>query len=202
MSVIASSVGFSVALPPDWLVLDVAGERIPAQVERLLDEAVRRDEGVRAHRGMIERQIRSVLRNVRSQDLSFCAMLATVIDDVLPMYATITGTLRSHSDAAELSEIAAELQRDSSTTVSRCKAGDRTAVRAQRRTSISDEVIGAPVEAAVWQYFIPSGVRGQVAILTAATPVLALEEHFGELFDAIIGTFSFTPHSESTEVML
>ncbi|MEO6702234.1 MAG: hypothetical protein ABIP57_12160 [Jatrophihabitantaceae bacterium] len=186
---------FTLALPPDWLVLDLAAGRIPAELDRLLDEAVRRDHAVLAHRGMIERQLRSVLRSVRAQDLSFCAVLATVVADILPMYATLTGTLRSGDSTVELAEITADLQRRPDVAVSRFQAGEHSAIRAQRRTAISDQVVGVPIEAAVWQYFIAGPAAGQVAILTGATPVLALAEQFGELFDAIVAGFAFSDGS-------
>jgi hypothetical protein len=189
--VAGTGLDFQLRLPPDWMVLETAGERIPSQLTRLLDRAVERDPGVAAHRGMIEKQLRSVLRTVRSQDLSFCAMLATVVADVLPMYATLTGALRSSAGGNDLTAIATEVQRKPGVSVSRCAAGQLTALRACYRSTVNDESAGRPIEAAVWQYFVPSPEGNRVAVLTGATPVLPLEVQFGELFDAVIETFEF-----------
>lgn len=187
-----SRLDFGLSLPPDWMVLDTEGERIPAQITRLLDEAEQRDSAVAAHRGMIEKQLRAVLRSVRAQDLSFCAMLATVVEDVLPMYATLTGALRGRAGSNDPSAILAELQRKHHGDVRRIPVGEIVGVRAAFRTTVSDEALGQPIEAAVWQYFIPSGQGDRVAVLTASTPMLALEQQFGELFDAIVATFRFS----------
>ena len=157
-----SALEFEVRLPPDWMVLDTEGERIPAQITRLLDEAEQRDPAVQAHRGMIEKQLRAVLRSVRAQDLSFCAMLATVVEDVLPMYATLTGALRSRSGGNDVSSILTELQRKQHSNVRRIPIGELVGVRAAFRTTVSDEAVGQPIEAAVWQYFIPSEPTGQI----------------------------------------
>jgi len=187
-----SALDFSLSLPADWLVLDTEGERIPVQIGQLLDEAEQRDAGVKAHRGMIEKQLRAVLRSVRAQDLSFCAMLATVVEDVLPMYATLTGALRGRSGGNDVTAILAELQRKHHGNVRRIPIGDLVGVRAAFRTTASDESLAKPVEAAVWQYFIPSRQGDRVAVLTGSTPMLMLEQQFGELFDAMVGTFRFT----------
>ncbi len=182
---------FSLSLPPGWMVLETEGERIPVQLARLLDEAVRRDPAVQAHRGMIEKQLRASLRSVQVQDLSFCAMLATVVGDVLPMYATLTGVVRRRAEGNDVTSILSELQRKHHTNVGRVPIGDLTGVRAAFRTTVSEESVGQPVDAAVFQYFIPSGQEDRVAVLTASTPLLVLERQFGDLFDAIIGTFRF-----------
>ena len=190
-----SALDFELRLPPDWMVLETEGERIPVQLARLLDDAEQRDPAVQAHRGMVEKQLRAVLRNVRSQDLSFCAMLATVVEDVLPMYATLTGALRGRSGSNDVASILSELQRKQHGNVKRIPIGELVGVRAAFRTTVSDEAMGQPIEAAVWQYFIPSGNTDggadRVAVLTASTPMLMLEQQFGELFDAIVATFRF-----------
>lgn len=193
-----STLDFAVSLPADWMVLDTEGERIPAQISRLLDQAEQSDPGVRAHRGVIERQLRAVLRSVRAQDLSFCAMLATVVEDVLPMYATLTGALRSRSGSNDSAAILADLQRKKHSNARRIPVGELVGVRAAFRTTVSDEAVGQPIEAAVWQYFIPSEAGDRVAVLTASTPMLLLEQQFGELFDAIVATFRFSSPATST----
>ena len=42
----------------------------------------------------MEKQIRQVLKSVRGQNVSFAAMHATVINDLLPVLATLTIAMR------------------------------------------------------------------------------------------------------------
>lgn len=192
----ASSAGtglsFLLTLPPDWLVLDLESERIPVQVERLIEAAAGRDAGVAAHRGQIERQIRSVLREARTRDLSFCAMLATVIDDVLPMTATLTVSLRAAPDGADVNAIIGDLRRRPNAVVGEFLVpAVGPSVRAVYREVVEDLAASGPVEAAVCQYFVPAPRGSKVAVITAATPTLPLADHFAALFDEVAATFEF-----------
>ena len=187
---------FSIVLPPDWLVLDLDGERIPVQVERLLTEAAGRDHGLAAHRGMLERQIRTALREVRAGELSLCAMLSRVVDDVLPLSATLTVALRDAP--ADAGAVVSQLRR-----LPGARVGEFTvpavgaAVRAVYRSTAGQATPGSPlVEAAVCQYFIPAPRGSRVAVITAATPVLVLAEQFEGLFDEVARSFAFEPDAD------
>jgi hypothetical protein len=85
---------FAMDVPDDWMVLALSGERISDQLSRLLDDGAARDAGFAAHRGAMEKQIRQVLKSVRGQNVSFAAMHATVINDLLPVLATLTIAMR------------------------------------------------------------------------------------------------------------
>jgi hypothetical protein len=183
---------FTMRLPPDWLVLDVEGERIPVAVNRLLAQAEARDPAVAAHRGQLERRIRSVLRGAREQRVGFCAMLVAWVDG-LPVTADLTVGVR---DAAgdDAAVIAAQLRGRMRAEVSVLDGLEiGPVVRAKFRQRAGESSARQPAEAAVWQYFIPEPDGRKVAVLTAASSVLALEDEFGDYFDAIVASFSFEP---------
>ena len=182
---------FWLDLPPDWLVLDPGSGRVLAQVAALVQRAVAKDPAVAAHRGMIESEIRAVVAQARSGDLSFCAMLATVVNDVLPMMATLTVAHRAVRDGADTSSMLSTLRRRPGAAVTRVQlASAGTAVRAVFRDKARGGGLDRPVQAAVCQYFIPT--RSGVVVVTGATPLLPLAEHFADLFDAIADSFTFT----------
>jgi hypothetical protein len=193
------------------MVLDTSPDarRITAQVTQLLDEALPRDPRVAEHRGFIERQLREALRQARAQQLDFCALLATVIDDVLPMLATFTIAQRTIGHGSSLVALLEDLQRQPHVEVSVVSvAGVGDVVRAQFRKTLNDSQFtgarppsGAParVEAAVWQYFVPTPRRRHLAIVTAATPLLQLVDSFSDLFDAVMHTFRFSDESAAPE---
>jgi hypothetical protein len=186
-------VPFTLNLPPDWMILDLEGDRIPIQVERLMIEAAQRDPNVAAHRGALEKQVRSALREVRSSELSFCAMLSRVIDDVLPMSATITVALRNVP--ADAGDMVSQLHRLPGARVTQFdlpSVGSIVKV-AHRSTANSGVLESTPIEAAVVQYFIPTPRGSRMAVITAATPVLPLADHFESLFDEIARSFAFEP---------
>lgn len=82
---------FSLVIPDNWLSLDVSGEqRIADEVDTLLARGGMADESFRTHRGMLERQLRTVLRAVRKQPVVMAAVLVSVVDDVLPLFAGLT----------------------------------------------------------------------------------------------------------------
>ena len=85
---------FSVVLPDNWLPLDVAGERrIADEVNALLERGAATDPAFTLHRGRIERQLRAVVRSVRREPVVMAAVLITVLDDILPLFASLTAAI-------------------------------------------------------------------------------------------------------------
>ncbi|AZI58831.1 hypothetical protein EH165_12475 [Nakamurella antarctica] len=187
----AQGVEFSLRLPPDWFVLDMKSDRVPAQVQRLVDEAVLRDPGVAAHRGRVESQVRSAMRRARAANLSFCAVLSTWVDDVLPLAASLTASVQSVR-GSEREVLAEHLQRRKGALVETVEHRVGPVVRSSFVDVIADPALGgAAAKSAVWQYFFAVPERGGLVVVTAASPVLELREQFGSLFDAIVESFRF-----------
>jgi hypothetical protein len=189
----AAEIAFSIRLPEDWLPLDLEGDRIPVQVERLVATAAAADPAIDRHRSVIEKQIREALREARAADLSFCAVLAKVIDDVLPLAASFTIALRN--PPADAGDLLTGVRRIPNAIVGEFEIPDvGTVARARYVTrSPSGSLGNQPVDVSVTQYFVRPPRGRRIAIITASTPVLVLADEFAELFDSMVRTFAFEP---------
>jgi hypothetical protein len=185
---------FAVILPDNWQPLELAGgDRIAAQVESLLIRGAALDAAYRSHRGLLERQIRAVLRGIRQQDVAFAALHATVVDDVLPVLATMTVAVRDVAGAglAGLLDTYATQRGYVVDVVGLRWAGD--AVRLQFTDRVVDPSSGVVVEAVVFQWLIPVSGDSRVTIVTFASPNTepVLVDCMADLFAAIADTFEY-----------
>jgi hypothetical protein len=190
---------FAVILPDNWLPLELAGgERIAAQVESLLTRGAALDAAYRSHRGLLERQIRAVLRGVRQQDVAFAAMHATVVDDVLPVLATMTVAVRDAAGAglAGMLDIYGAKPGYLVDVVGLRWAGD--AVRLQFTDRVADPSSGVTVEAVMFQWLIPVPGDTRVTMVTFASPNTepVLVDGMADLFAAIADTFEYIAPAE------
>ncbi len=186
-------------LPDGWLRLETTGERIPVQVQRLLDEAIAREPAAGAHRGQIERQLTSALRTARSRELAFAAMLATFTPNGLPIAASLTITVHKAPTGSDVSQILSGVGAGPDASARENSlfelpfVGNVVRSAFRDRVAIDDAARGEPTVAdiAVWQYFIPEPSGRTVVVVTGATPTLPMTEVFGRLFDAVASTFQF-----------
>lgn len=203
-----ADLGFWMNLPPGWLPLDPKSNRIPEQVEELLERRAAEDPQVAAHRGQIEQQLRHALKLARSQDLAFAAILATFTEDGLPIAASLALTRHRTVDGAEAHQVLAELgeQRDKTNTLFeipyigtavRSEYLDRTPVEMPPARGSSAPAGTGVAEVAVFQYYIAVPHSTDLIIASGATPTLPMREVFSQLFDAIISTFQFVDGADT-----
>jgi len=191
--------GFWLNLPDGWLPLEPGSERIPDQVQRLVELRAQADPRVAEHRGQVEQQLRAALKEARAKELSFGAILATFTADGRPITASLALTRHRSPGGADAHRILAELgdQRDKQNTlielpyvgtVVRSAYLDRTPVELPAGQGRPASVLA---EIAVFQYFMPMPGGSDIVVATGATPTLPMREVFGSLFDAILTTFQF-----------
>ncbi len=180
---------FSLVLPDNWLPLDVTGgQRINDEVEHLLARGALTDESFRTHRGMLERQLRAVLRSVRREPVAMAAVLVSILNDVLPLFASLTVAVTdSQPDLLDRYRAKPGCQVEH---VLLPQAGGAVALRST--DSSTDHTVGLTVHAAVFQWLIPLPRNNKLAILTCVSPDTepVLVEAFADLFSAIAESFS------------
>ncbi len=199
MGAAAGVADFAVTLPENWMLLDVTGSvRIPTELAELLERGARVDPAFASHRGVLERQLREVIRRVRGEELSLAAVHATVIADVLPLTATLTIAVRGGYEgvdaAADLMAFHRSRPGHVAELVVLAEAGP--AVHVRYRDTVADPQAGVQVSAEVFQYLVPvPGRTGLAAVLTFATPATHpdLVASFADLFAAIADSFAFVP---------
>ncbi|MGI8665835.1 MAG: hypothetical protein ACR2N4_07380 [Jatrophihabitans sp.] len=178
---------FSLVLPDNWLPLDVDGEhRIAAEVESLLSRGAAHDPSFNTHRGRIEKQLRAVIRSMRREPVVMAAVLISVLDDVLPLFASMTAAIvdggadgyRGRPGAvARLVELPA--------------AGQAVWQRFTDRSA--DPQTGTSLQAAVFQWLVPMPDRQRRIVLTFVSPDTepVLLDAFADLFSAVAESLSF-----------
>lgn len=183
---------FSLVLPANWLTIDVTGDRrINDDVEALLRQGAVTDEAFRTHRGRIEKQLRAVVRSVRAESLSMAAVMISVQDDILPLFASMTVAVAERLDG---------YRGRPNADISMVELPSTGPAVLQRFTDSSiDPQTGVNITAAVFQYLVPMPDQRRRLILTFASPDTepVLLAAFGELFAAVAESLSFENGSEN-----
>jgi len=180
---------FELVLPENWLPLDVTGEhRLRDEVNRLLAVGAERDPAYVEHRKLVERQLRAVLRSIRGERVAMAAVWVTVIDDLLPLFASMTVSVVD--GGADFLDRYRERPGYRTARVHLPNAGDAIALRFTDRST--DHQAGITVSGAVFQWLIPLRRGERVAILTFVCPDTEqlLLDAYAELFGAIAESFS------------
>lgn len=185
---------FSLILPDNWLPLDVAGEqRIADEVAALLDRGAASDDSFRSHRGRIDKQLRAAIRSVRREPVVMAAVLVSVLDDILPLFASLTVAIVDGSLSDYPGRPGAQVQ-----LVELPSAG--AAIRQQFTETTTDPSIGVSIPAAVAQWLVPMPDRRRRLVLTFVSPDTEpiLLEAFADLFSAIAESLSFEKTQEAS----
>lgn len=178
---------FSLVLPDNWLPLDVTGEqRIADEVDALLARGAVNDESFRSHRGRIAKQLRAAIRSVRREPVVMAAVLISVLDAILPLFASLTVAIVDGGLDDYRGRPGAQLQ-----LVALPSAGPAVL---QRFTDTSiDPHTGVSVTAAVFQWLVPMPDQRRRVILTFVSPDTEplLLDAFAELFSAVAESLTF-----------
>ena len=184
--------GFWIALPEGWVSLDVNPETSAATAHQLVEAAARNDDTVRENRVAIEQMLAQLASDAAATGVQFCACYFQVFDDV-PVQASVTvaiHTLEANDPGAMVRELTA------GGTGRSVEIVDLEAGRAVRRAGRRREVLPGmeePIDFFGCQYYVPvPSTTNQIALLSFASPTLAVQEDMGDLFESMAGTFTFT----------
>jgi hypothetical protein len=187
---VAASVGFSLTVPRDWYELDLMPATRDASLKALVYEQTRQVPELRAMRADIVRLVREFAVRAHEAGAVYCACFVTPTD-AGPVTGSMTVTVVDPPpgpDGPELDRLLDLLSTPGGPTVA---VADLKHVGQVARTYGVEDVPlpeGGSVRSVVMQTFVPLG-DGRVALVTASSPVLWLEESLLDLFDAVTSTF-------------
>lgn len=184
--------GFWVALPEGWVSIDVDPSTSAASTRKLVEAAAANDETVRSQQVAIEQLIAQMTVDAAASGVCFLACYFQIFDENFPVQASLTIGFHDVDGANDPASMLGELGGDGRwVDLVTLDAGE--AVRRRGRRSRLFPGAEKPVEFASHQYFLRvPGTTDQVALLTFATPTLALEEDLGELFESMARSFTYT----------
>jgi hypothetical protein len=185
--------GFWIVLPDGWVTLDIDPRTAPRTHRRLLRSMVKAEPGLAAHRTRLEADLNRLSRECSEQGVTFAASFIALVDDELPMNASLNiATYRTdlnHVDVLRASLLDVEFRH----AVDLFELDDGRAVRVRGRDKLRYPGAEDDIEVASRQFHVPiPGSNGRVALLTFITSSLPFEEGFAELFDTMAKTFRFT----------
>ena len=187
--------GYWIALPDEWLSMDVDPSTSPEKLRRVLDTAAAVDDEIRKNRASIEQVFGQLVQDSTIAGIGRCAFFFTMVDDVLPVQASLTVAERSLSpdsnDLVTIFQGLSEGERERTVDVVELDAGP--AVRRTGRALGSLPGLDRPVEFLSRQYYLPvPGSSDEIVVLNFTSPSTALEEELNGLFDSIARSFLFT----------
>ena len=184
--------GFWVPLPESWVSIDVDPSTSPASTRKLVEAAAANDETVRAQRAAIEQLITQMTADASAAGVCFVACYFQVYDD-FPVQASMTVAFHTIDGRNDPGSMLADLGGSDGRVVDLVELDSGPAVRRRGRRSRLFPGAEEPVEFVSHQYFVrvPS-TADRVALLSFATPTLAVEDDLGDLFESMARSFMFT----------
>jgi hypothetical protein len=179
-------------LPEGWVSLDVDPSTSRASTRKLVEAAAANDETVRSNKVVVEQLIAQMTADAAAAGVCFVACYFQMFEENFPVQASLTIGFHDVDGANDPGSMVSELGAgDRRVDIVALDAGEAVRRRGRRRRLFP----GAeePVEFASHQYFlrVPS-TADQVALLSFATPTLALDEDLGGLFESMAQSFTFT----------
>jgi hypothetical protein len=191
--------GWWMLLPEGWMAIDVDPRTAARTARDLVDAAVETDPELTSERGRIEQLVVRTAHDAHDAGVSFAAVFAAAADDLLLLASLSVGSTRIL--AAGVDGIRAELAGGEAGALSTIETDAGTAVRDAGLRTMRRPGSEEDVTVLSHQYWYPvPGRPGLVSFAAFATPTLALEGDFAELFDAMAATFSFVDELPTGEV--
>ena len=188
--------GFWVALPDGWLSVDVDPSTSAGSTRKLVEAAARNDETVRARRNQIEQMIGQVTADAAASGVVFCACYFEVFEDDYPVQASLTVAFHAIDGSNHPGSMLAELG-GPGRRVEMVDLDSGQAVRQSGRSLRALPGLEEPLEFLSHQYYLRvPGTTDRIALLSFASPSVALEEELAELFESMARSFSFTRLAE------
>ena len=194
-----------VAAPASWVQLDLDPRTRAASMQRLVKERAEAFLPAAQFGPELAQALEATVAAAREQGGVFAAVFSTVSDGK-PVGASVVVSLIPRANASV--EVPAGDPRrtladglreryaapEADVAVVDLPPGPATRVRRRVRAEVpvgsGGPTVGAEVEQV--QYFVPLPGATHLALLTFSTPNLGLAEPFGELFEAIAGTLTWT----------
>jgi hypothetical protein len=174
--------------------LDVDPRTAAESARRLVEAAARNAETVREHRVALQQQIAQIAADAAASGVQFCACFFEVFEDQLPVQASLTIAVHTLDQANDPGAMVRELAEDEAgRTVDLVELEVGRAVRRSGRRRQAFPGTDQPVEFLARQYYVPvPSTTDQIAVLSFASPTLALQDDLTSLFDSMAATFVFT----------
>lgn len=187
--------GYWIALSDEWLSMDVDPSTSPERLRLVLDAAAAADGQVRKKRGRIEQLFGRLVEESAEAGVSRCAFYFAMVDEVLPVQASLTVAERSLSpDSNDLVTIFQGLSEgEQKGTVDVVELDGGLAVRRTGRAREPLPGSDRPIELLSRQYYVPvPGSGDEIVVLGFTSPNTELEGELNGLFDSIARSFVFT----------
>ena len=185
--------GFWMALPPGWVSLDVDPSTSTATIRRMVGLAAEADETVAQNRESLERMLIDAARDCATSGVLYCAAYFEPFQD-LPVQASVTVAVYAATDGTDFSRMATELaDGEGGRTISVVDLDAGRAVKRSGHRHTRFPGTDEPLELLTHQFFIPvPDTANMLAVISFASPTLALEDDMIALFDVIAEGFAFT----------
>ncbi|MGH8999723.1 MAG: hypothetical protein ACRDY7_10075 [Acidimicrobiia bacterium] len=175
--------GFTLALPDDWVTLDLDTATAAASRRRLVDALARDDPVVAEARRGVEKLLAAAATGAVEDGALLCALRFDVDAEGRPVQATVSVVIRSLDGSSEPSALRAELAEvGGEAEVVELTSGPALRLSGQTEDGFLSLGVLVPVP----------GVDGRVAVVSLLSPSLTHEVELNEFFDAVADTFSFT----------
>lgn len=198
-------VGVSITVPTHWYEFDIHPASRDDNIRKAVNQRIREAPELASHRPALLKMLRAMARDAWNSGALYCGCHAEEIDGT-PVTASVTmAVVSTRSPTGELldtdprvmaASLAAKTAAHAGDTWQRVTTVDIPGVGPAARTEGVEDLPlpGSPrrVRMATMQTFIRvPGSAEHLAVVTGTTPVLALQDSFLDLFDAITSTFRF-----------
>lgn len=203
--------GFGLTVPPSWYEIDVHPASRERSIRELVESRVRGNDAMWEQRNGIIKLLVEHATNAWQAGATYCASFATPTDEGPVTGSVVVSLVRGPagaSEEADRTEHLASLYRsvprgpeEFSPYTSVGTVEIPTCGTCARSWGIADIDIGeGPARRTVRTVFLQTAVpvpdRTKVFLISASSPVVALEESLLDLFDAVTGTFRMLPLAE------
>ncbi|KUL21664.1 hypothetical protein [Actinoplanes awajinensis] len=195
--------GFAITVPESWFEIDVHPDTRNSALSALVNERVRNVPALAPHRTALTRALRGVARSAYANGVAYCAAMVQGFDEALLTASVTVSIVRNPDQDTGPSAIADQLR-----PLPRSGADGpwREVVQAElpgigpvaRTRGVTDVVLPEGegwIRSVAMQTFVPfPGPHAErIAVITGSSPILPLTDDLLDLFDAVTGTFRFTP---------
>lgn len=187
--------GYSVDLPDGWLLINVDPETSMRSMRRLLNEAAKHDDEIRAHRVELEQLLAQLLADASAAGVESFACTFSMINGILPLQASLTVAVHSlgggDHDVGIIFRELADGETERSVDVVDLQ-GVGSVVRRSGRRQQSPPGSEQAIDYICRQFYVPVPRGADLILLTFASPTIDLTTEMNDLFDGIADTFTFT----------
>lgn len=189
--------GFTLALPPDWDVMDLAPETAEASAQRRVARAVRRSPALGRHRAELTAVMASAVRQSQDSGVRLAAGWSGLHRGQVPVCAglvvhVLDQAVTTAQELARALDDDADAAADRTTTVVTLDDGTQAVRLTETRSVVVDRRARTAVPTAVTRYYVVEPTtRSSMALLTYTSPVGAHVPVVGKVFARSAQSFTF-----------